>query len=232
MSIAEKLTTIAENVPKVYESGKKSQYDEFWDAFQRNGTRTNYTYAFQYWGQDYIRPKYKIVPTIRCLHQLFQYNPNLKKVESAFFDFSQMEAAVSTNTGAYNTFAYCEGLEEVEDIGFPPYYYSETFYKCSKLHTIACINSNDNTVYSQYVFWQCISLVNLTVNGTIGQNNFNLQWSTKLSKESITSVVNALSENKSGLSVMLSKAAVNNAFTTSEWDALEKTKTNWTISLV
>ena len=37
MSIAEKLTAIAENVPKVYEAGQKSEYDRFWDAYQNNG---------------------------------------------------------------------------------------------------------------------------------------------------------------------------------------------------
>ena len=40
MSIAEKLTTVAENVPKVYEAGKKAEYDAFWDKYQNNGKRT------------------------------------------------------------------------------------------------------------------------------------------------------------------------------------------------
>ena len=34
MSIAEKLTQVAENVPKVHEAGKKAQYDEFWANFR------------------------------------------------------------------------------------------------------------------------------------------------------------------------------------------------------
>ena len=39
MSIAEKLTKVAENVPKVYEAGKKDEHDKFWDEYQttRNG---------------------------------------------------------------------------------------------------------------------------------------------------------------------------------------------------
>jgi hypothetical protein len=71
---------------------------------------------------------------------------------------------------------------------------------------------------------------------TIGGNGFNVQWSTKLSKASITSVVNALSSTTSGLSVTFSKTAVNNAFsggsTGAEWTALANTKSNWTINLV
>lgn len=62
MSIAEKLTTVAENVPKVYEAGKKAEYDDFWDAYQRNGTRTNYHTAFRTgWTDAIYNPKYPIV---------------------------------------------------------------------------------------------------------------------------------------------------------------------------
>lgn len=61
MSIADKLTTIAENVPKVYDAGKKSQYDEFWDAYQNYGNRTVYAYRFAgNWASALFRPKYPI----------------------------------------------------------------------------------------------------------------------------------------------------------------------------
>ena len=64
MSIAEKLQIVAENEQKVYEAGKKTQYDEFWDAFQDYGNKTNYANAFGgYWNEKTLRPKYDIVPT-------------------------------------------------------------------------------------------------------------------------------------------------------------------------
>ena len=77
----------------------------------------------------------------------------------------------------------------------------------------------------------CPRLENVTFEGEIAKN-FNVKWSTKLSKASIESIINALSTTTSGLTVTLSETAVNNAFTAEEWDALEATKTNWTISLV
>lgn len=46
MSIADKLTTIAENEQKVFEAGKQAEYDSFWDFVTQNGTRTIYRYAF------------------------------------------------------------------------------------------------------------------------------------------------------------------------------------------
>ena len=65
MSIAEKLTTIAENEQKVYDAGKKSQYDEFWDSFQENGNRTAYNQAFHFrgWTPENFKPKYNLQPT-------------------------------------------------------------------------------------------------------------------------------------------------------------------------
>jgi hypothetical protein len=59
------LDDMAADIPKVYEQGKKSQYDEFWDAFQNNGKRINYQYAFAGagWCAEILKPKYKITPT-------------------------------------------------------------------------------------------------------------------------------------------------------------------------
>ena len=75
MSIADKLTTVAENVPKVYEAGKKAEYDDFWKAYQSNGNRTVYQYAFyrQYWknGTTY-NPKYPItIPSSNYANNMF-----------------------------------------------------------------------------------------------------------------------------------------------------------------
>ncbi len=58
MSIAEKMTVIAENVPKVYKAGQ----DYFWDKYQDNGNRENYDYAFagSGWTDEMYTPKYPI----------------------------------------------------------------------------------------------------------------------------------------------------------------------------
>lgn len=65
MSIAEKLTQIADNTPKVYEAGKKSVYDYYWDARQDHGNRTVYSYGFyrETMMDEWFYPKYDICPT-------------------------------------------------------------------------------------------------------------------------------------------------------------------------
>ena len=61
-----------------------------WDVIQANGTRNAYQYAFIYWDTEYIKPKYKVVPTAGHCSQIFYSNKKLKKVEAEYFDFSQV----------------------------------------------------------------------------------------------------------------------------------------------
>jgi hypothetical protein len=105
------------------------------------------------------------------------------------------------------------------------------FANASNLVTIRELNVTANTAFST-TFANCASLRSLTMSGTIGKNGFDVQHSYVLNKASIESIIKALSATTSGLTVTLSETAVNNAFTAEEWDALEATKTNWTISLV
>lgn len=212
-----KTAELAEKVGEVFEAGKKSEYDEFWDIVQNSGKRINYNSAFSDWAAEFIRPKYKVVPTgANSAGSTFYACPYLKKVEAAYFDFSQKPTGTNTNTGYSYTFSGCSKLEEVEDVGLIPQTgYYNTFAYCYKLHTIAKIGVNEDTKFSN-AFISCDKLENLAIDGTIGQNGFNIKWSTNLSKASILSVLNALSPTASGLTVTLSLAAVNKAFETSE----------------
>jgi hypothetical protein len=82
----------------------------------------------------------------------------------------------------------------------------------------------------------------MLVEGVIGCDYFDVSPAKSLDKESITSIIDALSPATSGLTVTLSEAAVQKAFETSpgaadgvdtvEWVELYDTKPNWTIALV
>lgn len=235
MSIAEKLQTIAENEQKVYnkgfqegeaigipqgveqgyEIGRQAEYDAFWDAIQAKGARTFYGMAFRQWGCQFVRPKYKVVPTeAGSARNTFFNNDKLKKVEAAYFDFSQMPRGTYLNNSWYYTFATCGSLEEIEDIGMmPDYDYTYTFAYCPTLRKIAKITLDENTVLAS-VFQGCRALTELTVDGTIGRNGFNVSWSTKLTHESLMSIINALadySEDASGTAHTLTIGGTNKA---------------------
>lgn len=245
-TISQKLQTISENVPKVYEAGveagKKAADDAFWDVVQVDGTRESYMCAFISWGCEYIHPKHKVVPkTADSRNQTFCSSKSLKRVEKEYFDFSQCPKGTTVQSGWYYTFYQCPDLEVVEDVGINnAYSFNSTFSSSPKIHTIECIYPDENTTFSDTFNW-CDALVYLRVNGTIGKNGFNVRYSKKLDKESHISVINALSTTTSGLTVTFSKTAVNKAFETStgandgstsaEWAALVATRTNWTIAL-
>jgi hypothetical protein len=237
MTPAEKVVIIAENVPKVY----KSAQDDMWLGILN--TRANFAEQFKDWQIEYMRPPIKITPVTKgSANQMLRGNKLLKVVESAHFDFSQLLTGTTSQDGMYYTFYNCSALEKIEDVGIGEinvlYGFYNTFNGCSSLHTIEKVTVAETTRLSN-VFNNCSALVNITFGGTIGQNGLNLQWS-PLSKKSLESVVSCLSTTTSGLSVTLSKSAVNKAFetaegladgsTSAEWIAL--VPKNWTISLV
>jgi hypothetical protein len=199
MTVAEKLTAIAENGQKVFDAGKDAGTDAFWDVVQNGGSRRNYAYAFSGWDAEYIRPKHKVVPIIAAsAANTFNGCERLKIVEAEYFDFSQKEASTGNAAAVYYTFYNCYALEEIEDIGLSEQYgYYYTFGNCSSLHTIAVLRTNENTVFSN-AFSYCPKLQNLTIDGVIGKTGFNVSGSTKLSHDSLMSIINALQTKTSG----------------------------------
>ena len=62
MTVAEKLTAVAENMSDVYEAGKKAEYDVFWGTLQNNGEPKSYNWCFSgpSWTDEVYNPKYPI----------------------------------------------------------------------------------------------------------------------------------------------------------------------------
>ncbi len=199
MSIAEKAATIsannatiAENEQRVYDSGYSKAESDFWDGVQDFGKRTGYEYAFTRWGKEYIRPKHKVVPSSSSRNfYVFSYCPNLKKIESKYFDFSAFEPTESAGTSSnYYTFTNCSALQEIEDVGIQAGGYYGTFNDCPKLETIAVMRCIKNGAYGS-PFKNCSSLKNITIVGEIGKN-FNISYSPLLTIESLRSIISAL----------------------------------------
>lgn len=252
MSIAEKLNIIAENEQKVYDAGKQAEYDAFWDMFQINGERRNYGYAFLggTWNEDMFQPKYDMNITVGLL--MFAYNGHNNG--GALIDIKGLleRAGVTldtSNCSDMKMFCYiAKSITRLPVISFESCTnLNANFYQATSLKSIDKLilksdgtNTYQNNSYDR-PFFSCNALEHMPVEGVIGQNGFDVHWSTKLDRESIISIINALSTTTTGLTVTLSKTAVNNAFginvddpTTypegSEWYELRNSKSNWTIS--
>jgi hypothetical protein len=198
------LDDMAAEIPKVYEEGKKAERDTFWETIQKGGIEMNYNYAFGYnkFTDGNYFPKYDIIIMQGGTTGSYIFYMALELTDIKV----SVDARLATNL-------------------------QRTFHRCELLKRIPKLIIGANTVFTN-TFELCYELEELNIEGVIAKNGFNVQWSEKLNKASIESIINALSATESGLTVTFSKTAVNNAFTAEEWDALEATKTNWTISLV
>jgi hypothetical protein len=242
MSIAEKITRAKADYDAVYEAGEKSQHDVFWDDFQDDGARTAYNYTFKHFSDKSFYPKYDI---------------NIVGNGNAVFASTQItdlttrlhECGVTLDTSKATTvnefFAYSPNLTRVPIFSCVSAGANSAIYLfCNDYALIEVeklILKADGSQSLNASFARCYELVTLNIEGVIGKGDLNLQWSTKLSKASIISVINALSTTTSGLTVTLNDVAVKRAFETSsganngntstEWQSLITTRSNWNISL-
>jgi hypothetical protein len=219
------------------DTGYRGYYDEFWDKYQNNGNRTNYLYGFAGggWTPQTLKPKYKIEPTgnmgismfYLCGYANGQDVINFETIADKF-DFSQMQNADNLFYSArieniYADISNATSANSAFNCG-----YGAAFKNVRLKVSSLLVKANNMFDYAS-------SLVNLIFEDSIISISLNLQWSTKLSKASITSIINALSTTTTGLSVTFSKTAVESAFgstTSAEWTSLIGTRSNWTISLV
>ena len=239
MSIAEKLTTVAENVPKVYEAGKKSEYDKFWDSFQDYGNRVSYAYGFVGWTLETFKPKYDIRPS--NYSNLF-LNTNIPVDLPAYLEEIGIEldlAGATASDSATNVFRGSKFTRVGEIPTTMSNNVNSICWGASNLVTIdKLILKDDGTqTFAVNNFNSCNKLENLIIEGTIGNNNFNVQWSTKLTAASLLSILTALSKDStlaSGKSITL--ATEHQAVIEGNAECLEQynlaISAGWTIAFV
>ena len=236
---------MADQVDEVFEAGKKSEYDEFWDSYQleENGdlrSNSNSLFAGFGWTKTTFKPKYDIYPT--------NANNMFANASCAYMDLTEIlqnlgvKLDLSRCTTATNFCQYtsCSRMPEL-DCRAMDYIGSMFSYATIKIID-KLILREDGSQRLNYPIKECQNLVSVTIEGIIGSNGMNMIKCNKLDKNSNISIINALSPTTSDLIATLSLSSVNSAFETSpgaadgstseEWLTLVSTKPNWTISLV
>ena len=201
-----------------FDAGRQAEYDAFWDVFQGYGNRRYYNQTFY----------------------------NSTKAGQGWTDETfNPKYPIVTDTGYNNNiFAYCSFTDTKVEIDLSASASAQGgFLFCTMLKTIRKVTlPTDENANLTNIFYRCDSLENIVFGGEIVQTGISFQWSTNLSRESITNIINALSLNVADKTMTFSKTAVNKAFETSEgandgntsaeWLNLIATKPGWTISLV
>lgn len=202
MSVADKLTTIAENQQKVYDAGftagqaqggggGDSYYDQFWDMYQQNGQRTNYSNGFAYgtWNDEVFQPKYPLQPTNAS--NMFYRTTGLTEITNV---------DLSKATDVSFAFYMCDNLVRIGKCDFSsaqgglmtPPEACQTFAQNFRLKTIDEIVSKEDLVWDS-TFMGLTALESVTFSGTIG-TSIDFSSCHQLTIESIESIIDCLKD--------------------------------------
>ena len=198
MSIAEKLKTIADNQSKVYDAGKKAEYDEFWDNYQDNGNRMNYSNGFAGYGKGWnvnnFYPKYDMKPD-KCGNMFYAW----EDMEKQSLNLTQRlkDCNVTLDTSASTQFSSMFAYSKIThiptvDLTSASGKITQLFYSCPYLVEIEKLKIHENIGIDSW-FNNDTRIEKLEIEGKIGQDGFNVRWCKNLSRESILSILKALS---------------------------------------
>lgn len=172
-----------------YGEGRKEQYDAFWDSFQQNGERTNYSYGFAGpgWNNNTFIPKYPI-RAVGGASYMFSYCGLTE------YDFVEKGIDIDFSGATVLTYLFrdCTGIVRVgaidctgcKDVNRP-------FYG-SGIKTIDSFIVSEATIYDN-TFANATKLENITVNGTIG-TSISFIDSKALSNASVQSIIDCLKD--------------------------------------
>lgn len=193
MSIAEKLLTIAENEQRVYDAGREAEKQDFWNEYQNthNPTYCKYQFAGKGWNYNTFYPKYDITPKVA--QSMFQEFGG-----DAIFSLTERlnECKVTFDTSqctAFHYIFYGTPFTEVPHIDTTNSTSLQNVYASSNQLIKASMSiKEDGSQTWTSCFTSCSKLADFTItSGAIGKNGFDIHWSTKLSKASILSILNA-----------------------------------------
>ena len=259
MTRAEKLTTVAENQQKVYDAGygtgyetghaagyelgevngwmdgkdegyaegKQAVYNSFWDAYQTNGNRTDYSSGFfgAGWTDETFKPKYDLQP--KKAGEMFSYSRitnlvSLLEELGVTLDFSQ-----STDMSYVFSNAYSLKRVGVMDCSSAPNINS-LFMNCY-VETVGKLILPPNAEM-RYAFDGSSALKDIIIEGEISYNGVDFVVSTKLTHDSLMSIINALADNSGSGTTKTCNLGTTNLAKLTDAEKAIATQKGWTLA--
>ena len=238
MSIADKLTLIAENQQKVYEAGQAAggysdgyeagRYDEwdlFWETYQQGGARTGYAddYGYGKWTDDTFKPKYILWASANGAQFREATITNYEALKMV--DFSKVQQWAN-----YFRSSKIPHLGVIDTRGtYNPASLDHTFYLAQIEVIDKIIIRNDGKTTFTNIFHQAPNLTSVTFEGVIG-NYITFGSCPNLTRESILNIIEHL-QDFSGTTT--TKTIVFNATAKArltEEDIAIATQKGWTVA--
>lgn len=181
-------------IESVYQKGQEAANEAFWGLYLNYGNPKYITYAFAGtgWNNNTFYPKYNIVASASSANGMF------RTCDITDLAGRLEECGVTLDISKASGLQYLTSYSKITH--FPVLDSSgttilrEVVASSDRLVTIDKFilrNSGDQTF--DRVFVSCNALQNLVIEGTIGQNGFNVQWC-PLTFDSLVSIVNALAD--------------------------------------
>lgn len=231
MSIAEKLTTIVENMPKVFEAGKDAEYNAFWDEFIANSNKgyAPYLFAGNGWNNRNFRPNKNLIFK-DSVNSLFRESniTNLKECLNncgVTLDFSR---ATNLNYAfAYGKHQYLPKISVISARNNIQSTFSGTS-SSSHLIWIDEVEVAETSTFSKS-FDYCKNLEHAIFTGVLATNGLDLHWSTKLDKESLLSIIGILQDKTSAGSTWTVTLGTENLAKLTDAEKAVATQKGWTL---
>lgn len=242
MSIADKLLTIAENEQKVYNAGSNKgynignengyeqglnvYYDVFWNLFQENGTRKDYANQFmKTWTNEMFKPKYDL--TVLWGPGMFTDSIITGSLKTILNDCG-VKLDTSQNISFSGMFYNCRFSElPVIDMSMSNAS-NKAFFWATYIKNIEKVIFSETTSISDNMFVGCVALENIVIEGVITKS-ISFSHSSKLTNESIQSIIDGLADLTGGTAQTLTLHATVKNKLTSELRA-QATSKNWNIA--
>ncbi len=229
------LSELSENVDTVYRKGKQTQTDAFWESAQKTSAgalRTDYSYAFAgaMWNDETYLPKYNIAPS-NCSNMFFHNY----EIHSPFKCSAYPNAPITIDTSSstsFDRFIYDCVVKAVPTINTTAATrLSSAFSYAVGLETIdKLILKSDGSQTFSSVFQGTTTLENIVIEGTIGQNGFDVSPCTKLTHDSLLSIINALKDYSGTTTAKTVTLGATNLAKLTDAEKATATEKGWTLS--
>lgn len=231
------------------EAGKQAEQERFWDNYLNHESRYSYSYLFagNGWNDDTFCPPEGTVITFAGV---VNKNADSMFIASKITDLQRICRERNITLDFSEATRFSQFLADSAITTFPVLdtrgatNLNNILYAPQRLVTLEklILKEDGSQTFNGNSFLLCGALENIIVEGKFGVS-VDMHWSTKLTKASIESIMEALSLTATGQTLTLSKTAVDNAFhdpegedvigsASADWNSLMESKPNWTITLV
>ena len=228
-------------IDDVYTQGEKEKLEAFWDSvFMPNGAaQINYDYAFSgyiwthLWGT--IPKEYVITPKSKSgvgFRGAFLYSSIINPFKTSVYPNGKVTLDTSHVTHFTNSFSssWARSIPIIDAT-------SDTsgLYRCfsgainvKSIDKIILRDDGTNTFVNTFQY--CNSLEDITIQGVIGQKGFNVSSCTKLTHDSLLSIINALKDYSGTTTAQTVTLGATNLAKLTDAEKATATEKGWTLA--